>query len=127
MSARDVTRVLRRVGSGVSAGQVHRVDASGVRLLLRALLFDGAGVPLWHALAACAGMDERLFFPGNGRDRDARTTAAKRVCHGCPVRIECREDAMAWEMPSTRTGITGGLTATDRERLAAAREPGVAA
>ncbi|MGH3947527.1 MAG: WhiB family transcriptional regulator, partial [Pseudonocardiaceae bacterium] len=117
MSARDVTRVLRRVGSGVASGEVHRVDPCGARLLLKALLFEGAGVPAWHALAACSGLDERLFFPGVGPDTHLRVSEAKGVCAGCPVRRECLEDAMSWEMPSTRAGVVGGLTAADRERL----------
>lgn len=118
---------MRRVGKEIGSGGAKRLDASGVRLLLRALLFGGAGVPLWHTLAACQGMDEAVFFPGNGPDRDARIAAAKGVCRDCPVRVECREDVMAWEMPSTRAGVVGGLTAKDRELLHAAHGSGVAA
>lgn len=127
MSAKEVRPVLRRVGKEIGSGGAKRLDASGVRLLLRALLFDGAGVPLWHALAACQGMDEAVFFPGNGPDYGERTAAALEVCRGCPVRVECREDVLAWEMPSTRAGVVGGLTAKDRELLHAAPRSGVAA
>jgi len=128
MSAREVSRVLRRVESGVTAGDVYRMDANGVRLLLRALLFDGAGVPEWHALAACRGMDESVFFCPAGVDPVPHIWRAKRVCAGCPVRSECLEDAMAWELPSARVGVLGGLSAVERERLHAARTSlGVAA
>lgn len=119
MSATDVCKTLRRVGTSVTTGDLERLNPEGVRLLLRALLFDGAGVPAWHALAACAGMDEGMFFPAEGADGRPGAYRAKRICAGCPVRRECLEDALAWEMPSTRVGVRGGLLASERQRLAA--------
>lgn len=122
MTARDVTPVLRRVESGVRRGEVFPVNPHGARLLLRALLFDGAGVPAWHALAACAGMDESVFFTAPGTDPVTQVRRAKRVCQGCTVQTECLEDAMAWELPSTRVGVRGGLSAGERARLHTARQ-----
>lgn len=123
MSAANVCPAVRRIGSGVASGDVYRLDPSGVRLLLRALLFDGAGVPSWHALASCRGMDEALFFPpGDAPDCGVRIAAAKAVCAGCPVRRECLDDAMGWEQPSTRVGVRGGLSAAERQRRYAARK-----
>lgn len=128
MTARDVLPMLRRVESGVRRGEVFRLDPSGVRLLLRALLFDGAGVPAWHALAACRGMDHSVFFTTPGTDPVAQVRQAKRVCRGCTVQTDCLEDAMDWELPSARVGVRGGMSARERERLHAAREAlGVAA
>lgn len=121
MNQRDVSKVLRRVESRVTSGDAHRMDPNGVRLLLRALLFDGAGVPDWHALAACRGMDESVFFCPPGRDPVPHVRRAKRVCAGCPVRSECLEDAMSWELPSGRVGVLGGLSAGERAQLHAAR------
>lgn len=117
MTQHGVARSLRRVAAGIASGEVFPLDPAGVRLLLRALLFDGAGVPTWHALAACHGMDESVFFPPLGRDTAKRVAVAKRVCAGCPVRRECLDDALSWELPSTRSGVRGGLTARERSEL----------
>lgn len=117
MTQRETTSMLRRVGAGVRSGEVFRPDAAGVRLLLRALLFDGAGVPTWHALAACAVTDESVFFCESGVDPQRHLDRAKRVCASCPVRSECLEDALAWELPSARVGVRGGLSAAERQRL----------
>jgi len=128
MTARQVTSVLRRVESGVRGGELFRLDPHGVRLLLDALLFDGAGVPTWHVLAACRGMDRSVFFTEPGIDPVAQVANAKRVCRDCTVRTECLEDAMGWELPSRRVGVWGGLSASERERLHTARSVlGVAA
>ncbi len=128
MTARDVLPMLRRVETGVRAGEVFRLDPVGVRLLLRALLFDGAGVPAWHALAACAGMDHSVFFTTPGTDPVSQLREAKQVCRDCTVQTECLEDAMEWELPSARVGVRGGLSARERERLHTARQVlGVAA
>ncbi|WP_328439331.1 WhiB family transcriptional regulator [Streptomyces sp. NBC_00444] len=60
----------------------------------------------WHAQAACAGSDLRLFHRAN-------TAAAQAICSGCPVRAECLYDALRLDAP---TGVWGGLTR--KERLA---------
>lgn len=128
MSAGDVRKILRRVHSSVDSGDVFPIDPHGARLLLRALLFDGAGVPSWHALAACTGMPWALFFPGDEADCHDRIQAAKKVCGACPVQRECLDDAMAWELSSARVGVRGGLSAAERQRLAVERTTsGVAA
>lgn len=128
MSAGEVCKVLRRLRSGVDSGALFRIDPHGARLLLRALLFDGAGVPSWHALAACTGMDDAVFFPGDAPDCHDRIEAAKKVCGACPVRRECLDDALTWEMASARVGVRGGLSAAERQRLAVERtSSGVAA
>ena len=76
----------------------------------------------WREAAACAGRADNRFFPVN----EAETSllrAAKAICSGCPVRLECLDYAI--ETGQTE-GIWGGLTSrerrvTRRERMAAAR------
>ena len=61
--------------------------------------------------AACRGCDPEVFHP---TPHDATGVAAARaVCAGCPIRLDCL--ALALATPSTR-GIWGGLT--ERERRA---------
>lgn len=107
--------VLRRVRNVVGTGGVERLDPGGVRLLLGELLFNGNGVPDWHSRAACSDSDPDLFFPDTGARE--QITAAKQICAGCPVRAECLADVVAWEPPSYRNGIAGGLTAQERRQL----------
>jgi WhiB family redox-sensing transcriptional regulator len=76
---------------------------------------------LWRDLAACATVDPELWFEPDHEHpaaRQARETAAKAICAGCPVRAACLHDAV-------RTGemiwaIRGGLTAGERRAWLAA-------
>jgi len=107
--------VLRRVRSVVGTGGLEQLDPGGVRLLLGALLFDGNGIPDWHADAACAQIGPELFV--GDELTGEQTTAAKAVCARCPVRIECLADVTAWERPGHRYGVAGGRTVNERRRL----------
>jgi WhiB family redox-sensing transcriptional regulator len=95
------------------------LDAAGVRLLLRALLFGGSSVPAWHDEAACADRPRSLYFAESDgvRLRAETVRAAKQVCRRCPVRAACLDDAMAHESPTHRHGVVGGLSPTERHRL----------
>lgn len=64
----------------------------------------------WARDAACAGTDPDRWFPGKG----ANLKPAKAVCAGCPVRQECLEYALAWNIAD---GIWGGLSARERRGL----------
>ncbi|WP_433782109.1 WhiB family transcriptional regulator [Actinomycetospora sp. CA-101289] len=92
------------------------LDAEGVRVVLRTLLFRGASVPAWHDDAACASRPRALFFPDTdgARPRAATVRAAKDVCRRCPVRAVCLEDVMTYESPAHRHGVVGGLSAAER-------------
>jgi WhiB family redox-sensing transcriptional regulator len=81
-------------------------------------------IDVWQDMAACRGMNTDLFFPrenlggpreGKGitGERD-RASAAKEVCKGCPVRLECLEFAIDHDC----TGIWGGMDARERARYA---------
>ncbi|MGH3587074.1 MAG: WhiB family transcriptional regulator [Pseudonocardia sp.] len=65
----------------------------------------------WLDQAACRGTDLRQWFP-----RQA-SAATLQTCHGCPVRAECLDEALQHEAPTTRAGIWGGLTVTDRAAI----------
>lgn len=107
--------VLHRVRAVVGTAGVERLDPGGARLLLAALLYEGQPVPDWHEQAACRECEPELFFPDPGEEEQAR--AAKAVCATCPVRAICLADVMAWERPTARYGVAGGLSVTERHQL----------
>ncbi|NEA38923.1 WhiB family transcriptional regulator [Streptomyces sp. SID11385] len=75
----------------------------------------------WHAEAVCRRDEAGLFFAPSKEPTAARLSredAAKRVCAGCPVRVECREHALVQPEPY---GVWGGLTAAERRVLLARR------
>lgn len=80
---------------------------------LRAGLQDlvAAAWPDWMDEAACAGVDQDIFYPERGESYEA----ARRVCARCPVTDECLEHAL--EIGDT-LGMWGGLTPDQRYRLA---------
>ncbi|MEO6121598.1 MAG: WhiB family transcriptional regulator [Acidimicrobiales bacterium] len=63
----------------------------------------------WRQLAACSGVDPRVFFP-TAEDQVA-TEEAKAICRMCPVLEPCLDHAL---VNREREGVWGG--ATDRER-----------
>jgi WhiB family redox-sensing transcriptional regulator len=64
----------------------------------------------WRLEAACAEVDPELFFP----ERGDPALAAKRICAGCPVQVECLSFALAVTEPR---GVWGGLAAGERRAL----------
>jgi WhiB family redox-sensing transcriptional regulator len=74
---------------------------------------DG-GEESWRQDALCAETDPEAFFPEKG----GSTREAKRVCVGCPVRMQCLEYALDND---ERFGIWGGLSERERRRLRLAR------
>jgi WhiB family redox-sensing transcriptional regulator len=80
----------------------------------------GTGVrfPGWMDRSACRQADPELFFPVSPAGPGVRQTeAAKTVCRGCAVRINCLSYALQL-MPE---GIWGGTT--QEERRAARSNP----
>jgi WhiB family transcriptional regulator, redox-sensing transcriptional regulator len=78
-----------------------------------ALPFDDTLAPgdeSWRMDALCAETDPEAFFPEKG----GSTREAKRVCAGCPVRLQCLETALRND---ERFGIWGGLSERERRRL----------
>lgn len=74
---------------------------------------------LWSD-AACLGQDTELFFPAAsvGREAEVQSRAAKEICAGCVVRIECLQQALSWGVTD---GVWGGLTSHERSRLVLAQ------
>ena len=63
----------------------------------------------WVSAAACRQADpDELFVLG------AEQTNAKRVCTGCPVRIECLAEALDNQI---EWGVWGGMTERERRAL----------
>ncbi len=79
---------------------------------------DGAD---WRQSSACAevDVDPDLFFPTSSEVE--KTTQAKKVCGGCPVRQQC----LAWALEAKQdTGVLGGMD--ERERRAVHGRPSAA-
>ena len=71
----------------------------------------------WQLDGACRTEDPTMFFHPEGErgsDRARRQAAARAVCAGCQVLLECREHALAVREPY---GIWGGLSEEDREAV----------
>jgi len=68
------------------------------------------GAESWRLDALCAETDPEAFFPEKG----GSTREAKRVCVGCPVRLQCLEYALGND---ERFGIWGGLSERERRKL----------
>ena len=70
----------------------------------------------WAEQAACAGANTNDWFP----ERGEWGGKVLKVCAGCPVRIDCLDDALAEEAGRAggRHGIRGGLTPNQRSQLA---------
>lgn len=63
----------------------------------------------WSSLAACReGDPDALFVQG------AEQNVAKKVCKGCPVRMECLADALDNQV---EFGVWGGMTERERRAL----------
>jgi len=61
--------------------------------------------------------DEHDRHEHEGPRAAAAANQAKRICAGCPVRAARLADVMAWEQPTYRHGVVGGLSARERQAL----------
>lgn len=71
----------------------------------------------WQDHGACRSADPTLFFhPQNerGTSRMKRDRAAKVICAGCTVRMECADYAVRAREPY---GVWGGLSEEEREQI----------
>lgn len=63
----------------------------------------------WASEARCRGTDpEALFVQGAAQHQ------AKKICDGCPVRVQCLADALD---NRTEFGVWGGMTERERRAL----------
>jgi len=65
----------------------------------------------WRRSAACRDVDPEIFFPDAESDAERRMARAKAICARCPVREQCRQDAIERREPA---GIWGGTTPEQR-------------
>jgi WhiB family redox-sensing transcriptional regulator len=86
------------------------------RLFLGSPLWSGTSYdflvtpPQWSEGAVCAQTDPEVFYP----DKGGSTTAAKRICRGCPVMAEC----LQYAVDNRETfGVWGGLSPRERQAL----------
>ena len=77
----------------------------------------------WRSAAACRDTDPETFFPAakSGPIYEAQVAAAKAICAGCRVRVECLEEALV-RIPD---GIVAGLTPEERRGIHPRRVRGV--
>jgi WhiB family redox-sensing transcriptional regulator len=77
----------------------------------------------WQLDGACRGEDPGLFFHPDGERgpaREARESAAKAICGGCPVLVICARHALEVREPY---GVWGGLSEDERESVYRSRRP----
>ena len=91
------------------------VDARDLAHIIEAEKADQS----WRKQAACRGVDPNLFF----QERGQNSTAAKAVCAGCPVRLQCLDYAVS---AYVRQGVWGGLTEQELRVLRRRRRRGAA-
>lgn len=73
----------------------------------------------WQMDGLCRGRDSAQFFHPDGERGSARArreSAAKALCHVCPVRPECAAQSLTAREPY---GVWGGFTEAERLRLLA--------
>ena len=68
----------------------------------------------WADYANCIGLPADWFFPSKGSPQ-SDVDQAKAVCAGCSVAAACL--AYAETPPIIMTGVWGGLSARERQRL----------
>lgn len=64
----------------------------------------------WLERAACRGLPPSMFYPEWGEEG----AEARRICAGCPVRVECLDHAV---VTGEKWGIWGGLNNKRRRVL----------
>ena len=74
--------------------------------------------PRWMHEAACRGQGFDTWFPTD--DVGEQADGARRICAGCPVRLECLDYALNC---SIRHGLWGGLSPEERAALNRRRGP----
>jgi hypothetical protein len=68
----------------------------------------------WRESAACQGIDLDTTFS----DSPGTQKRVQGICRGCPVRMTCLSDGLAYEQSSyMRWGVVGGLTTVQRRAL----------
>ncbi len=90
-----------------SAEDAARIAGSYAARDAKPVLIDKTN---WNDFGNCDGVDPDLFFPTQGES----TKAAKEICRGCVVRMECLEYALT---NGEKFGIWGGMSERERRRI----------
>lgn len=61
------------------------------------------------AFAVCAQVGSEVFYP----EKNESTVEVKRLCEGCPIRVQCLHEALTHR----ERGVWGGWTERERRRL----------
>jgi len=95
----------------VTIGQVDTSNSTKPGALSVTGFAAGVGVQ-WTDAASCKGETHLFFGPPGERPgrRLRREKAARKVCHSCPVLLQCRQSARE----NRENGIWGGETEEDR-------------
>lgn len=65
----------------------------------------------WRRDAACRGMNTDDFYPRQGESQLV-VAEVKAVCAGCPVQVDCLDEALA---RNEQHGIWGGMSSVERK------------
>lgn len=65
---------------------------------------------IWRDRAACPGTSVDFFDP-------EQTNQALMICHDCPVKTECLDDALQLTSKDDAGGVWGGHTKAERDRM----------
>jgi len=101
----------------MTARQRHHASSpwgSGVASFLHALALDMRGLE-WQDDAACRDVGGDAWYPAKGR----RAPLARSICEGCPVRVDCLEDALDRH---DQYGIWGGYNIDERQKIQQQRD-----
>ncbi len=73
----------------------------------------------WEDRSACGPDTAHLFFPQDKVNAAMHVRQAKAICAGCPVLVECREEALSPDNPIgvLLFGVWGGMSMDERVRL----------
>lgn len=88
------------------------IPGGGSPIMVLSNLPNNDGVSLWQEEALCQGRDSSVFFTDE-QDDETPSNAYKEICNSCPVRSECLEFALIYNM----YGIWGGTTDKERNKL----------
>lgn len=65
-------------------------------------------LPIFDDIAACQGTDTNDWFPDNGNTYHQKESLI-RICAGCPVKVQCLEYALDYNVEGWWAGTTSAV------------------